>query len=814
MRELTRVLALLLLVAGTVCAQQTPPERIVVQFGNDLAPRLRVRIEALLRSAAGRAQAVEVRRPWQALDGLPARTLILGFGETRATRTLISRGERTALGSEGFIVRTGLVSGTRTIAADGNPPSPDPLRIGRNLGLSFGSYRLLEELGFAFLHPLAPTIPVRVFLGPLAVNLRERPYWPVRGWHLHTMHPTELTDVLNGWGRTGPDDEAGWRAMLPEWETFLEWLVAQRQNRVQWVLLSADPWRAFADSPTRQARLAELVRRAHRWGIGAGADVPIALQQQHAWRLVQRTGDLADELAQIRARIDWLMACGFDFVATEAGFSEFTAPDDRRMLAWMDEVARYVRGTLGKPAYIKIHTSTGQVAENFLDPETGQPINFNFLPHYADPRLGVMPHTVQHYGLEDPAPTYGNTDFSEIRRFQQMQAGRREVLWHPETAYWVSFDADVPLFLPVYADRRRADLRRIAEDERAGRTGRGDLAGSRIDGQVVFSSGWEWGYWLQEVVAARGAWNPFPGLADDRNALRRSLDPVVRPFGGVADRVRDLLVRVMRDQRALLIEGRVAGRLPRTAVKRNGQAYMQGWETWDDVSGYLVLFGIARGAMTQPDRLGMVRAPLPDDPDYWTEVEPLLAEMQRVFTSHADEFDSLRPLIPLRARPLFNDLADAARITALRAAQVNGLYGYVARRGTAEGLARLANARAALDQAAVVVARREAAYRVDPQRIASWRTGPTAYSYGYLWTARTLYYWWRDEGKAVLGPWSPFYLNIVNPVDVALGEGIWVDLARTVRRIAEERPGWWTLLLQGVAEPPTEPVLPPSGLRN
>ena len=35
-------------------------------------------------------------------------------------------------------------------------------------------------------------------------------------------------------------------------------------------------------------------------------------------------------------------------------------------------------------------------------------------------------------------------------------------------AYWVSFDIDVPLFLPTYAERRFHDLWILAEDEESG----------------------------------------------------------------------------------------------------------------------------------------------------------------------------------------------------------------------------------------------------------------------------------------------------------------------------------------------------------
>ena len=73
------------------------------------------------------------------------------------------------------------------------------------------------------------------------------------------MHPTELTDLLNGWGPGGPGDAAGWEAMLPEWSALMEWLLANRQNRVQWVLLDDPAWGDFSEGAVRQQRLKRLV---------------------------------------------------------------------------------------------------------------------------------------------------------------------------------------------------------------------------------------------------------------------------------------------------------------------------------------------------------------------------------------------------------------------------------------------------------------------------------------------------------------------------------------------------------------------------
>ena len=81
----------------------------------------------------------------------------------------------------------------------------------------------------------------------------------------------------------------------------------------------------------------------------------------------------------------------------------------------------------------------------------GEPVNFNFLPQFATPALGVAPHTVQTYSFDDPAPTYGNTNFSFMldwatrmaspsRKRKGSSVSRRDVLFYGETAYWVNFD--------------------------------------------------------------------------------------------------------------------------------------------------------------------------------------------------------------------------------------------------------------------------------------------------------------------------------------------------------------------------------------
>ncbi len=796
-------------------AASVPPKPgvIVVQFGYDLPGALRARIEELLRSAC-RSQRLEIRKPTDPLFGLPNGAMLISIGDTTTSRRLIAPAELEPLGSEGFVVRSGKLNGRCAIATDGNPRITGGYRGDGDAGTAYGAYALLEELGFAFLHPLQPIIPDGIYAPKTNIEMAESPYWPCRGIHIHTMHPLELTNLLNGWGKKGPDDEEGWRSMLPEWRQFLEWLVANRQNRVEWVLLSSNSWKAFADSPQRQQRLAELVRMGHEWGIAVGIVAPLALLQQNAWRLVVNQGSLDDELAQIRSRIDWLMATGIDFLGTKMGTSEFTSTEDTRIVAWMNEAARYLDETYGKKRmYVKIHCSTDQHASNYTDPDTGEPLNYNFLPHYADPRVGVMPHSVQLYGLEDPAPTYNNTDFGYMREFLQEEAGAREVLWYPESSYWCAFDVDMPLFLPLYAERRLRDLRLIAADEKAGRTGRGEHAGERIQGQMLFSSGWEWSYWLNDVIGARAAWQPYADEPDHVEAFRKALWCVVRPFGSRAAELRELLIKAVNLQEELLIYGRVKGKDPVSINKRNGMAYLEGWAALDDTGDLLGML-LGKSIRGKPDRLQPVWLyNLFDETPLYAEVEPLLEEMERAFGALASEFGALRSGVPTTALPFLDEICDASEMTALRARQMSGLYDYIFHtcKGTDWRRARLENARQALDTGLAIARRRERSYRVERERIAGWGVNPTCYTYGYLWTAGNLWYWWRDEGKAVDGPLRPGYMNIINTVGMALGESPLNDIAILIRRLCDLfAPGMFELL----GAPEKEPTIPPYDMRS
>lgn len=215
------------------------------------------------------------------------------------------------------------------------------------------------------------------------------------------MHPLELTDLVNGFNISHNGYEESYERLLEDWELFLEWAVASRLNKIEWILLLGPAWEEFGYSEERQGRMRTLVDRCHAFGLVCGVDVPIALVQQNSWSMVGRMS--SDPIATMKSNIDWWMAANFDFLTTESGFSEFTQGDCSDMLAWMDTATAYLSDNYNKSLHIKVHISTGQYCEDYLDPDTGEPINFNFLPMFADPRLGILPHTVQMYSYNDPA---------------------------------------------------------------------------------------------------------------------------------------------------------------------------------------------------------------------------------------------------------------------------------------------------------------------------------------------------------------------------------------------------------------------------
>ena len=102
--------------------------------------------------------------------------------------------------------------------------------------------------------------------------------------------------------------------MLPEAQRFFEWLIANKQNGLEWVALGSSNWpKGFVDGALRKQRMRTLVDLAHSFGVDVGVDVPIALEQQHSWAMIggnvstsSKAAALPAQLRAIERRLDWL----------------------------------------------------------------------------------------------------------------------------------------------------------------------------------------------------------------------------------------------------------------------------------------------------------------------------------------------------------------------------------------------------------------------------------------------------------------------------------------------------------------------------
>lgn len=781
-------------------------------------------------------------------ETVPNNRIYLSFGNTSTCVNSVGAALFEHPEPESFIIRITTVNESSILACvDGLP-----LDLERHTNISFnkwsvnygavtGSYALLERLGFAFLHPLQPYAPAKLSLfleedkGKLnELMIHRRPHWPERGFHYHTQHPLELTEVLQGhdipqFGPHGPqclrfsrrkyntttafkqiaqnfENKRGtaycerWEGMVIDVDYFFEWAVANGLNKVEWLLLGNYKW--GDELQLRQNRLRKLTHLGHQYSLMIGADVPIGNIQQHGWFMVNVRLPIKSQIKQIRERVDWIMDVGFDFMTTESGLSEFTHPECDLMLELMNAFAIHVNVTWGREAAIKVHCSTGQHCENYFDPRTGDPLNFNFLPTYAHSGMAVFPHTVQMYAFDDPtAGAYGNDNFSYVEDYLVYEAklGKRSVMYYGETSYWVNVDIDVPLFLPIYGQRRLRDLHKIAERERHEHF--------RMDGQMNFDSGWEWGYWLSDVVTARASWDPYTRddqlleeitPQDEWDSFARSISVFSNIYGfRYGQRLNNILVSLTKLQSEVLIQGRTHGRPSPNIKKLSGIAYLSGSDTWSEIPRMLRL------AMTQPNKVSMKET---SDPD-WPYVLELLLEMEKNFHSIVDVMDALYGevneafmkqevdgddaavgsdfLLNQQAMDYLYEIKDCVTLLWLRSKQVLLLYESAQAQvmqieaiSSGESTLRyrlLSEARDVLKLATGVMKRRENNYAVSWERVASWRENPTVYRFGLLWSVHSLYYWWRDQGLAEESPFrsphSPCYLNRIDSTEVAVGWG-------------------------------------------
>lgn len=320
-------------------------------------------------------------------------------------------------------------------------------------------YMTLQRLGYLFPHPRLQYSPsVEKVRSHCGQSFTWKPANKYSGLHLHTLHPSEW---VHGF-LLGKEEIA--------FDT-VRWLARNQQNIFDLSLLRQNKKMVFG-------YLKKPFALAKKFGVHAGVTLGFGFHQQNSYKLISILGTTSDRISkrQLKQNLNELLDnVDVSFVNLEMGTSEFTPVNYQRSLNWLNQAAEIITTQRKLAMVVKVHVTTNQ-----HHPKWG---NFNFLPQYAVPEVGILPHTVYLYGLGDEsAPMYGNKDFKHILEFMIQEKDKRRTWFYPETSYFIALDIDTGLLLTDYLITRADDTRILWENG--------------IEGQLNFTTGHEMGYWL------------------------------------------------------------------------------------------------------------------------------------------------------------------------------------------------------------------------------------------------------------------------------------------------------------------------------
>lgn len=567
-------------------------------------------------------------------------------------------------------------------------------------GCAYGLWHVAHALGIRWIHPEeAPFVPTN----PDAVlpQLPQTPITPrfrLRGFHEHTQHPIPMSDYLLRPGSTDFEQRL---------ERYAQWLARNRQNVLFFHLLKT------VDLDTWIPYMAHFTEIAKGLGVQVGAFVSFADQQQNNFKLISdapaETEEPPDPEVQIISGLDKVLQSGISLIGFQFGTSEFTKPTDEVAIGWLNTATSHLRTnhpTVEAFAWIHITCS--------LESETSG--KFFHLPQKADTDLGAFVHTTMFYTAFHPAPVYDCEDFSHQVDFMKQTNGTRTLVWFPETAWWLGFDNNVPLALPITGWSRDYDILTI-------------LPEFDVDGHVTFTTGREWGYWQYDHYLTEVTWDGVTRWEDYLVSLTPLFGSLGPQLVQALQSVTDLQVELLYEDNPLLM------------------FYLSGELPQDEI-------GAQAGILARQPKL-----PFQD------VVQFSDAELAEWMVSDLDPLRSFRDALAAIIQPLPPRLNDGTpqqqkwyresytslHLLVLRASHAITLYEGVmsARSGDKQQAeAHLDNAQTITAEALALIAEVEADYR-DPIEILA-RPKPdtlTSYPYGYLWETSTAFFWTRRDDQ-------------------------------------------------------------------
>ncbi len=571
---------------------------------------------------------------------------------------------------------------------------------GNILGVQYGLAQLLEAANFRFYHPRQGIAPSTITLPPASFRYGSfSPNMDLRGLHLHTLHPIE--SHFDFW-QPSPDHLEGAKHVI-------DWLIKNRGNYIQWPALDdiADPTVYAAWHDHTKAILDYAHARGVKVGIGMQLFDSGSLQNSY---LLLHVADLSGDTTALATQA-WNGLLGdLQFDKVNISFGEFFGTDPSVFVTQLNvayDTLQTVRPGMELTATIHVGNAPDQHVQYM-----GQDLLYYFLVQFANPKIVPWIHSVMYYDLfEDTDGAYQHQDFSPHRQFllQHLQ-NQQPIAYFPESAYWVAFDDSVPTYLPIYLYTRWLDITDI------------DKMGTPLKQHVLFSSGWEWGYWQNDYATLRMGYT-LP------SRWQAPLEEMFAPYGVKGANLASLINSLAGTQHDALLLHKLA-------------PYIAG----DD---FLLDTGAMTGIISQPRRLSFSDVAALSASDRANFVSTVLDPLDQLAADIADVAQRLDAIGIARDDPFYGEIRDGVEVDLARARYIAALYHAAVAGAQGQPTAgALADADTALADATATVKQRHAhLHDPTPSRLLADEDNATIYKYGYLNEADTLCYWQRERAQ-------------------------------------------------------------------
>ncbi len=586
-------------------------------------------------------------------------------------------------------------------------------------GVSFGLYGLLQEkLGFKFYHPRRMIVPHwNEFPLQQNFNWEAKPLFDKKGFHLHTEHPLELTEQLH---------DGNLPHALEDVKEYIDWLARNGQNYFEFCLLES------IDHKVWITHAKAIVDYCHQRGIIAAVDLSLHMVQQKTFQLY--VSPLAKQ-KQVEKSLVWLMQADWDFINMEFTTAEFIAGNKKKK----EELRLFIISWLRKNSNTKLMGRQHIVKHENEMGHKHKELAWDSASLALDKERGVLSHTVMFYDMtESNAPVYENKNQRHQFEFLLEQMKVRETWYYPESAYWVTFDNSVPMFLLPYLSARLSDIDTCVK--------------YKVPGHITFSSGWEWGYWLFDWSIARWSWQyTTDGVAQKRYPEMYAHEMLKEQSE------KDFFSQSLHLQQQYLKDSSlikwmtamtIIDEMPIKAFNHEFQPRPQ----WS----YKFLQRKADTAITERVRREAI-APL-------TNFAQLTRKASHLYEDNPTHITD----------SILGEFENGIQITGMRAFHRASVLQYILCRREAKIKHEKCDCDSYLKNAVMIrngaheaVSQREKYYRYPVELIARKRWDHTSYHTGYLYTVSNLYFWHREEEEARRNKYSPFFMGIWNMFRIA-----------------------------------------------